>query len=53
MAAKTFACPSCTAVNALPATDADGVDVKCVACKFPVHIDAKGKLTHEAVAPNS
>lgn len=50
---KTFACPNCTAVNLLPAVDKDGADLHCVHCKFPIHVDAAGKLSHPPIAPNS
>ncbi len=53
MGQKTWACPSCTCLNTLPAVDDDGADVNCVACKLPVHITNTGELEHAAVAPKS
>lgn len=53
MAAKTWACPNCTCLNMLPQVDDDGLETKCIACKFDVRITKTGKLDHRAIAPRS
>lgn len=51
MAIKTFQCPNCTCVMALPQFEGNEVSITCIACKAAITLktSAQGATTAEVV----